>query len=102
MQDVSHDDEAGAVQVAPLRGGAAVRCGWRSGHVPAPQRHGVQKGLSGVLVGAVTGVEDRHVDPAGVGQQVCGAAGGVAHDDGVRPHGHDRLGGVLEGLALGH
>ena len=37
-----------------------------------------------------------------VGQQVRGTAGGVAHDDGVRPHGHDRLGGVLEGLALGH
>ena len=54
-----------------------------------------------MLVGAVARVEDRHVDPAGVGQQVRGTAGGVAHDDGVRPHGHDRLGGVLEGLPLG-
>ena len=102
MQDVSDDDEAGTLQVPPLRGGTAVGCRGCSGDVPASQRHGVQKGLGGVLVGAVTCVEDRHVDPAGVGQQVRGTAGGVAHDDGVRPHGHDRLGGVLEGLALGH
>ena len=31
-----------------------------------------------------------------------GSARGVADDDRIGAHGHDRLGGVLEGLALGY
>ena len=62
---------------------------------------GVQQRLGGVLVGAVAGVDDGGVDPVGGGQPVRCAGGPVADDDGVGAHGGQRLGGVLEGLALG-
>ena len=54
-----------------------------------------------MLMSAVARVEDGDVDPTGVGEQVGGPARAVTHDDGVGPHGHDRLGRVLERLALG-
>ncbi len=62
---------------------------------------GVQQGLGGVFVGAVAGVDDGGVDPVGRGEPVRCAGGPVADHDGVRAHRGQRLGGVLEGLALG-
>ena len=73
--------------------------------VPADQAaaHGerVEQRLGGVLVGAVTRVDDRGVDPAGGGQAVGGAGRAVPDDDGVDAHRLQGLRGVLQGLALG-
>lgn len=67
----------------------------------AAHGEGVQEGLGGVLVGAVSCVDDGGVDPAGGGEAVRGAGGAVPDDDRVDAHGLQGLRGVLEGLALG-
>ena len=54
-----------------------------------------------MFVGAVAGVDDGGVDPVG-GSKAVGCTGcPVADHDGVRSHGGQCLGGVLEGFALG-
>ena len=55
-----------------------------------------------MLVGAVTGIEDREVHPAGVRKTVSRTRGRMTHDDCVRAHGLERQRGVLERFALRH
>ena len=64
----------------------------------APQGEGVEQRLGRVLVPAVTGVDDRGVDPAG--DPLRDAARAVPHDDGVDAHGLDGADGVEQRLAL--
>ena len=90
-----------AVQhVADDRDPAAVEVARAVAQVPA-HRERVEQRLGGVLVGAVAGVDDRAADPAGVGQPVRRAGGGVADHDGVGAHRLEGQRGVLEALALG-
>ena len=62
----------------------------------AAQCHGIEKCLRRVLVGAVTSVQYRQIHPAGVRETVSSARGRMTHNDGVRAHGLERQGGVLE------
>ena len=64
-----------------------------------PDRVQVEQGLGRVLVGSVAGVDDAGLHPPG--EPVRRPRRGVPHDDGVDPHGLQRLRRVLEGLALG-
>ena len=96
VEDVADDRHVGPVEAGALRGREV-----RSPVEVAAQREGVQEGLRGVLVGAVARVEDRHVDPSAVGEPLRCARRPVADDERLGAHGHDGLGGVLQGLPLG-
>ncbi len=93
VQDVADDRDPAAVEVLAESGIGPDQ--------PAAHREGVQECLGGVLVGAVAGVHDRAVDPAGGGEAVRGAGGAVPDDDGVGAHRLQGQGRVLERLALG-
>lgn len=94
VQDVADDGDPAAVQVLAEAGVAADQA--------AAHGEGVQQGLGGVLVGAVAGVDDGGVDPAGGREPVGGAGGVVADDDRVGAHGLQGQRGVLQGFALGN
>ena len=96
VQHVPHDHHVHPLEVHP---GARHARGPRA---HAAQGHGVEQGLGGVRVLAVPGVDHRGVDPPGVRELLRGAGGRVTDHHGVRAHGHERLCGVLERLALGH
>ena len=100
VEDITDDNDLRPAQV-PSRGlESRLRRYRRARTSGAESSHpGV---LRRVLVGAVARIEHGHVDPTGMCQQMGGSARGVADDDRIGAHGHDRLGGVLEGLALGY
>ncbi len=83
VRDVADDGDAQTFQVA-----GAVEDG-----------AGVEECLGGVLVSAVAGVDDGGWQVAR--QEMGRPGGGVAHDDGVGPHGREGVEGVHERLALG-
>ena len=89
MGDVADDGDRAPAQVAAVQ----------RAEVPA---HGerVQQRLGRVLVGAVAGVEDVGVDPAGDLPRRAG--GHVPDDQGVHAHRGDGHHGVPQRLALGH
>ena len=94
-------------QVDVGAGHAAVRDVADDGDAQAFERRaviedgaGVEQRLGGVLVGAVAGVDDGGARQ--VARQEVGRAGsGVAHHDGVRAHGDERVQRIDERLALG-
>lgn len=83
MGDVAHDQRAQPAEVAAVVG----------------DRRDVEKRLRRVLVGAVTCVDDGHIDPLGDARG-CPARLVTAHE-GVDTHGAEGANGVAEGLALG-
>ena len=58
----------------------------------------VEQALGGMLVGAVSGVDDARVEA--FGEELRGARRAVAEDDNVRPESLEVEGGVFEGLTL--
>ncbi len=95
MQDVAGDGYAHALEVR-TDGPVAGQFGPVAAH-----GEGVKERLRGVFVGAVAGVDHGGVDPVGRGEPVGCAGGPVTDHDGVSAHCCQRLGGVLEGFALG-
>ena len=86
--------------VRSIESRARVR-GPSPGRVVAPERHRVEQCLGGMLVGAVSRVENGKVHPAGVRESVGGSRRGVAYHNSVRSHCLQGQGGVLERFPLG-
>ena len=82
--DVADDADVQAIEAAPL----------------LTDRVAVEQRLGGVLVPAVTGVDDPHAVIEPPGDLPRHAGGSVAHDDRVHAHGFDGEDGVAERLAL--
>ena len=65
---------------------------------PVTNRERVEQSLGGMLVHAVTGVDDRNIEVAG--NECGGARRAVAHRDAIRLHGIERAHRVQQGFAL--
>ncbi|MBX3745443.1 MAG: ComEC/Rec2 family competence protein [Verrucomicrobiae bacterium] len=63
-----------------------------------PDGEDIEKGLCGVFVGTVAGIDDAGLEKAG--KEVGGSGGLMADDDDVRVHGLEVAGGIAERLAL--
>src|SRR5690554_1249081 len=93
MQDVADDRHRGAVEpLAPRR--RAMQ--------PTADGERVEQSLRGVLMGAITRVDDPGIDPARIRKHSGRTGCAVAHDHGVCPHRGERLRGVLQALPLRH
>ncbi len=65
-----------------------------------PDREHVEEPLRGVLVGTVSGIDHRTLEP--FGKIFRSARAGVADNDDIALHGFDVPGRIEQGLALGH
>ena len=93
MQNVAHDDHVSTVESTAARIGTV--------NVLA-QSEGVQQGLCGVLVCAVSCVDHGHVNPVALGEQLRCARGWMADDNTVNSQLTQGEDGVFEALALRH